>query len=130
MTHKSKLEDIVAGDKIICYIEPNAMLKSKSRLELQTVRVVTKSGRIVTDSHIFGKVKNGFWYKQYGGKGATVYAPLQPNYQFSYLYPNAETMLAVYEQMHATLNIDELIEQIRRTTPEKLVEIKTILERN
>lgn len=130
MTHKSKLDDIVAGDKIICYIEPNAMLKRKNRLELQTVRTVTKSGRIVTDSHIFAKVKYGGWYKEYGGKSTEAYAPLEPNYRFSYLYPNAETMLAVYEQMNATVNIDELIEKIRQTTPEKLVEIKTILERN
>ena len=130
MEHKRYLKDVVVGDKIVCYIEPNAMLKSKSRLELQTVRVVTKSGRIVTDSHIFAPVKHGGWYKQYGGKGASAYAPLQPNYRFSWVYPEAETMLQAYEQNSVKVDIDELIEQIKDASQDTLFKIKCLLEGN
>lgn len=128
--HKSKLEDIVAGDKIVCYIEPNAMLKSKGRLELQTVRMVTKSGRIVTDSYIFAKVKHGEWYKQYNGKGVVAYAPLEPNYQYSWVYPSAETMLEAYEKSSSEVDIDELIAQIKDASQDTLYKIKQILESN
>lgn len=129
MEHKRDLKNIVAGDKIVCYIEPNAMLKSKSRLELQTVRVVTKSGRIVTDSHIFAPVKHGGWYKQYGGKGAEAYAPLQPNYRFSWVYPDAETMIQAYEQSCGEVDVNGLIEQIKTASPEILLQVKYLLER-
>jgi len=124
---KSNLKDIVVGDIIVCHISPNKMLKIENRFELQTVRTVTKKGRIVTDSHIFAPSKHGGWYKQYGGKDAEAYAPLQDNYRFSWTYPEAQKMIQVYEQSVKTVDIEELITKIRNAPQETLVKINSLL---